>query len=98
MRHRRHIGWLSVFLIALSVAPAHAQLNTQHIKGTVGLKGGSQPPPDVYVIAPLIYVYGTDTVEAPSIHAAVTRTLELCDTPRALVRRTIVILLSRPKS
>jgi hypothetical protein len=64
MRCRRHIvGWVSALLIALSVAPAHAQLNTQHIKGTVGLKGGSQPPPDVYVLAPLIYVYGTDTVK-----------------------------------
>ena len=27
------------------VAPAEAQLNTQHIKGTVGLKSGSQPLP-----------------------------------------------------
>ena len=26
------------------VAPAEAQLNTQHIKGTVGLKSGSQAP------------------------------------------------------
>jgi hypothetical protein len=43
--------------------PAHAQLNTQHIKGTVGLKGGSQPPPDIYLISPLIYVYNTDTVK-----------------------------------
>jgi hypothetical protein len=45
-----------------SVAPAHAQLNTQHIKGTVGLKAGSQPPPSIYIIAPLFYVYRADEV------------------------------------
>jgi hypothetical protein len=28
----------------ISVTPAHAQLATQHIKGVVGLKGGSPPP------------------------------------------------------
>jgi hypothetical protein len=48
---------------ALGVVPAHAQLNTQHIKGTTGLKSGSQPPPHVYFIAPLLYVYKTDTVK-----------------------------------
>lgn len=48
---------------AVGVRPASAQLNTQHIKGTVGLKGGSQPPPHVYVIAPLFYAYNTDTVK-----------------------------------
>ena len=45
------------------VAPAEAQLNTQHIKGTVGLKSGSQPPPGVYFIAPLLYVYKADQVK-----------------------------------
>jgi hypothetical protein len=45
------------------VAPAEAQLNTQHIKGTVGLKSGSQAPPGVYFIAPLLYVYNTDEVK-----------------------------------
>ena len=45
------------------VAPAKAQLNTQHIKGTVGLKSGSQAPPGVYFIAPLFYVYKTDEVK-----------------------------------
>ena len=45
------------------VAPAEAQLNTQHIKGTVGLKSGSQAPPGVYFIAPLFYVYKTDDVK-----------------------------------
>ena len=52
----------AVVLALVGVMPAQAQLNTQHIKGTVGLKGGSQPPPHVYVIAPLVYVYRTDTV------------------------------------
>jgi hypothetical protein len=48
---------------ALGVTPAYAQLNAQHIKGIVGLKSGSQPPPHVYVIAPLYYVYMTDEVK-----------------------------------
>jgi len=46
-----------------TVVPAQAQLNTQHIKGTVGLKAGSQPPPHIYFIAPLYYIYSTDTVK-----------------------------------
>ena len=46
-----------------TVAPAEAQLNTQHIKGTVGLKSGSQAPPGVYFIAPLFYVYKSDDVK-----------------------------------
>jgi len=54
---------VSLVLTIAGVTPAHAQLNTQHIKGTVGLKGGSQPPPNIYVIAPLLYVYTTDTVK-----------------------------------
>jgi hypothetical protein len=44
------------------VAPVEAQLNSQHIKGTVGLKSGSQAPPGVYFIAPLFYVYKADEV------------------------------------
>jgi len=63
---RKRLSW-SVFTCAvlgcaISAAPAHAQLSTQHIKGVVGLKGGSPPPPGTYVIAPLFYVYDTDTV------------------------------------
>jgi hypothetical protein len=42
--------------------PAQAQLNTQHVKGTVGLKAGSPAPPHVYIIAPLLFVYSTDVV------------------------------------
>jgi hypothetical protein len=57
------IALAGVALWAAAVSPAHAQLNTQHIKGTVGLKAGSQPPPHTYVIAPLYYVYFTDTVK-----------------------------------
>jgi hypothetical protein len=45
------------------VVPAEAQLNTQHIKGTAGLKSGSQAPSGVYFIAPLFYVYKTDEVK-----------------------------------
>jgi hypothetical protein len=54
---------MSILMIWLiSVTPAHAQLATQHIKGVVGLKGGSPPPPGTYFIAPLVYIYDTDTV------------------------------------
>ena len=42
--------------------PAEAQLNTQHIKGTAGLKSGSQAPPGVCFIAPLFYIYEADEV------------------------------------
>jgi hypothetical protein len=50
------------FASVLGVAPAHAQLNTQHLLGSVGLKAGSQPPPHIYVVAPVFYVYRTDDV------------------------------------
>ena len=64
---QRHLRWLIATtgsLCAVSIAtPAIAQLNTQHIKGGVGLKSGSQPPPHVYVIAPYLYIYNTDTVK-----------------------------------
>ena len=66
MEYRR-ISWsvvvtAGVLASALSATPAHAQLVTQHIKGLLGLKGGSPPPPGTYVIAPLFYIYETDTV------------------------------------
>jgi hypothetical protein len=54
---------IAVVLGCVCVAPAAAQLNTQHIKGTLGLKSGSQAPPGVYFIAPLFYVYKTDEVK-----------------------------------
>jgi hypothetical protein len=57
----RTIG-VALFLVATFALPASAQLNTQHIKGAVGLKGGSVPPPHWYVVAPLVYTYNTDTV------------------------------------
>jgi hypothetical protein len=53
-----------VSVVALSVAitaPAYAQLNTQHLKGGVGLKSGSQPPPGGYIPA-LLYLYSADDV------------------------------------
>jgi len=62
-----HLQWLiatagSLCMALIGATPAQAQLNTQHIKGGVGLKSGSQPPPHVYLIAPYIYIYDTDTV------------------------------------
>jgi hypothetical protein len=50
-------------LLVIASTPAQAQLNTQHIKGTTGLKSGSQPPPGWYAIVPLLYDYRTDTVK-----------------------------------
>jgi hypothetical protein len=52
-----------VVALACLASPAAAQLNTQHVKGTVGLKGGSQPPPHVYLVAPLVYFYNAGEVK-----------------------------------
>jgi hypothetical protein len=55
------LGCLLALLI-IGVPPAHAQLNTQHIKGTTGLKAGSMPPPHTYIPI-LYYVYKTDKIK-----------------------------------
>ena len=50
-------------LLAIGVAaPARAQLNNQHVKGSVGLKAGSQAPVGEYYTLPLLYVYSTDDI------------------------------------
>ena len=57
---------LFVFVLIVVVAlprASLAQLLTQHIKGAVGLKAGSQPPPGGYVPLPVVYFYKTDTVK-----------------------------------
>ena len=56
-------GTIVMVLLTFAASPTFAQLNTQHVKGSVGLKGGSQPPPGGYVVAPLLYFYNTDTVK-----------------------------------
>lgn len=50
--------------IALLAVPsvALAQLNTQHVKGSAGLKSGSQGPPGGYLVAPFLYFYSADEV------------------------------------
>lgn len=66
MRQRhvfRKIFAAAILGCAFDVLPAQAQLVTQHVKGLVGLKAGSQPPPGGYIIAPLLYFYNTDTVK-----------------------------------
>ena len=63
MRMAGVVAIAGALLLTFGLAPAHAQLNTQHIKGLVGLKGGSLPPPHWYVIAPLVYLYNTDTIK-----------------------------------
>lgn len=49
-------------LVTGLAAPARAQMNTQHVKGSFGLKAGSQAPPGEYYIAPLLYFYSTDDI------------------------------------
>lgn len=51
----------AAFVIGVA-APAAAQMNTQHVKGSFGVKAGSQAPPGQYYIAPLLFVYSTDDV------------------------------------
>lgn len=58
----RRIAVIGVTALCAGAGIAHAQLNTQHIKGGIGLKAGSMPPPHVYIVAPLAFVYSTDTV------------------------------------
>jgi hypothetical protein len=48
---------------ACGVTPALAQLNGQHIKGSAGLKAGSQAPPGGYVVVPVLYLYSADQVK-----------------------------------
>ena len=50
-------------LLVLGVVPPNAagQLLTQHVKGAVGRKAGSQPPPGGYVVLPILYVYNSAT-------------------------------------
>ena len=56
-------GVMAVVAGAFMVGPAEAQLNTQHLKGTAGLKSGSQAPSGVYFIVPVVYVYTADQVK-----------------------------------
>lgn len=62
--HRTYILVGGLLLLVLA-APSRsfAQLNTQHIKGSAGLKSGSQPPPGGYVVAPLLYFYTADELK-----------------------------------
>jgi hypothetical protein len=61
----RQVLLSALVLMAFCVCPrvALGQLLTQHVKGAVGLKAGSQPPAGGYVVLPLLYVYNTDTVK-----------------------------------
>ncbi len=47
---------------------ASAQLATQHVKGSVGLKAGSQAPPGDYLVAPVFYIYGADSIDDANGH------------------------------
>jgi hypothetical protein len=65
IRHLCRILLPALALGVLTAVPrlAHAQLITQHVKGAVGLKAGSQPPPGGYVPLPVFYLYTTDEVK-----------------------------------
>jgi hypothetical protein len=54
---------LIVFVVGALPVALHAQLLTQHVKGAVGLKAGSQPPPGGYVPLPVFYLYNTSKVK-----------------------------------
>jgi hypothetical protein len=59
---KRHVIWLVAVALMAASGAAEAQLNTQHLKGGVGLKAGSQPPPHTYIVLPLVFVYKTNTI------------------------------------
>ena len=61
----RQVLLSALVLIGLCVFPRESagQLLTQHVKGSVGLKAGSSPPPGGYVVLPILYAYNTDTVK-----------------------------------
>ena len=68
-RRRNHQArWLAILgslaLVTTTATDAAAQLNTQHVKGSVGLKAGSGPPPGGYVVMPVFYIYHSDTIVA----------------------------------
>jgi hypothetical protein len=61
--HRTTIRVCAPLLLVLGAAsPSFAQLNTQHVKGSAGLKAGSQPPPGGYLVLPLLYFYTADEI------------------------------------
>src|SRR5262245_49458500 len=60
--HRAGIVVTVGVLIAAVAAPAHAQLNNQHVRGSVGVKSGSQAPVGEYFTLPLLYTYSTDDI------------------------------------
>jgi hypothetical protein len=54
---------------------AAAQLNGPNIKGDMGLKSGSQPPPGGYVIVPL-YFYSADALKGREGHEVATGSID----------------------
>jgi len=73
---RRHTSTIAVVACVCRVAPAEAQLNTQHIKGTVGLKSGSQKLTDDQIEGfPDILIRGKNKVFAvgPEVQLALAR-------------------------
>jgi hypothetical protein len=61
-RSRLALPILALGIVMALATPARAQLNTQHVKGSVGVKSGSQAPPGQYGVAPWLYFYSTDDI------------------------------------
>jgi hypothetical protein len=61
-RHRAHLIVWALAALALLPSSAAAQLNGTNLKGDVGLKSGSQPPPGAYVAVPL-WFYTADEIK-----------------------------------
>lgn len=53
---------LALLVLVVSAASASGQLNGENIKGDVGLKSGSQPPPGTY-LTNLTYFYHSDEIK-----------------------------------
>jgi hypothetical protein len=61
LKHFQVAMFLAVVLLAGWPTTANAQLQVPLVRGDLGLQGGSQPPPGVYLTG-LLYVYDTHTI------------------------------------
>src|SRR5215471_18789770 len=61
MKHCQVGIFLLVILLACAATTARAQLQVPLVRGDIGLQGGSQPPPGVYLTG-LLYFYDTHTI------------------------------------
>jgi len=64
IKRTRSLRLIAFMVLALcgSTAALHAQLSGHNTKGDFGLLAGSQPPPGLYLVAPLYIRYEADTL------------------------------------